>query len=83
MGGGGDNCLLELLGKTPSTKYKLTSFVMDGIKVSTQSLRRNVGTWSKGHDLVGEFFIIFNMSFEETSQKYRLGVNLWVVQQLW
>ena len=50
------------------TKDKLTSFVMDG-KISTQSLRRKVGTGSKRHDLVVKCLIIFNMSFLETSQK--------------
>ena len=64
---------LNCWGKTPSIKDKLTSFVMDGSKISTQSLRRKVGTGSEKHDLV-EFFIIFNRSFSETSQKCdRLG----------
>ena len=52
------------------TKDKLTSFVMDGSKISTQTFRSKVGTRSKRHDLVGEFLIIFNTSFSEISQKY-------------
>ena len=33
-----------------------------------------MGTGSKRHDLVGEFLMIFNTSFSETSQKcHRLG----------
>ena len=60
---------LNCWGKTPSTKDKLSSFGIDGSKISTQSLRRKVNTGSKRNDLVGEFLIIFNTSFSETSQK--------------
>ena len=42
---------------------------MDGNNISAQSFRRKVGTGSKRHDFVGEFFIIFSMPFSETSLK--------------
>ena len=45
--------------KTPSIKDRMISFIIDGSKISTQSLRKKVGTRSKKiYDSVGDFLII-------------------------
>ena len=65
---------LNFWGNTPSANDRLTSFVIDGSKISTQSFKRKVGTGSKRHDFVGEFLMIFSTSSSETSLKEgRLG----------
>ena len=60
---------LNCWGKTPSIRDKLTSFVIDRSKISTQSLRRKVGTGSKIHGFLGDFLIILSISFSKTSLK--------------
>ena len=46
--------LLKALGKEPSIREEFTNLVTDGRSISRQSLRRNVGKGSNGHDLVGD-----------------------------
>ena len=60
---------LNLFGIKPSAKDRLTSFVIDGSRISTQSFPRKVGTGSKRQDFVRKVLMIFSTSFSETSLK--------------
>ena len=65
---------LNFWGNTPSAKDRLTSFVIDRSKISTQSFKRKVGTGSKRHAFVGDFLMILSTSFYKISLKWdRLG----------
>ena len=57
---------LNLVGTMPSAREQLTNLVMDGNRISMQSLIRKVGHGSKRHDLVGELDIILRTSSSET-----------------
>ena len=46
-------CLKEF-GKDPSMREKFTNLVIEGRRISRQSLRRNVGIGSSEQDLVGD-----------------------------
>ena len=61
---------LKLSGKHPSDKDMSTSLLMDGSRISTHSLNKNVGIGSRRQDLVGNSFINLRTSSLDTALNF-------------
>ena len=58
---------LKLSGKHALNKDMLTSFLIDGSRMSTHSLNKNVGIGSRRQDLVGDSFTNLRISSSDTA----------------